>query len=461
MNLKQLLEALAKCHKEMLALADRIAEAKTEDEQTALTQELDAKTTEFDGLKAKAEKAKALEAAGREVAAFQSYLAPDIDCKTLNPENPPQGNKNIEVGHDPQRDAKRKKDIFLKYVRGGAKALDGEAFDAIEAKDTRIDADAAVRLPKDIVSDIVNPALGAKVILSTDATGGDTDSGAANLVAPDFRPQLLQMPVAIPTLYDLVRVIPGVNGTATWPKVDQDEGNFGGVAFTWKATEGADKAETEPVFSDFEVKTYELSGWTEMSLTALRRSAIALESTIRDLFTRACRYEWSKMILRGAGSASNQPLGILNASGVQTVNRQTATQVAWKDLTNLEFAVTMGNRYNARYLVDDSAESYMKGSVDSDKRPLFTADTANGIRRNLAGYPYMAHEFGPDLGAEGDVVFGNPQNYAWAIEEDIAIARSEHAEFKKGRVVFRLICFVGGKPIYPEAFSVLSDPSGT
>jgi len=280
------------------------------------------------------------------------------------------------------------------------------------------------------------------------------------LVAPDFRPQLLRMPVAMPALYDYCRIVTGVNGTATWPKLDQDEGNFGGVAFTWKATEGADKAETEPVFTDFEVSTKELSGWTEASLTMLRRSAIALEQELTGLFRDAARYEFSRVILRGL-TASNQPEGILSATGIQTVNRQTASQVDWTDLTNLEYAVTQGNRMNAIYTVDDTVEKYLKQEVDTDERPIYTRDTATGLRNQLAGYNYVAHEHGPALGTKGDVVYGNFQNYVFAVEEDIAIARSDHAEFKKGRVVFRMISFVGGKAMYPGAFAVLDVPAGT
>jgi len=264
---------------------------------------------------------------------------------------------------------------------------------------------------------------------------------------------MLQMPVEIPTLYDYCMVIPGANGTVDFPMLDQDQGNFGGVAFTWKASEGLDKGETEPVFKAFQFTTHELSGWTEMSLTLLRRSAISLESYLTTLFRNACRYEWSKKVWAGTGT--NQPEGITVNASVGSSARNAAGAVGWLDIRNLIYGVTRGNRLNSMLIMDDSVEKSLVGVQDGDDRPLFAKDPSSGLVDRLAGFKYVTHEFGPLLGVKGDIGFGNLNNYAFGIEEDISIARSEHAEFKAGKVVFRLICFVGGKTIHPSAFELL------
>ena len=168
-------------------------------------------------------------------------------------------------------------------------------------------------------------------------------------------------------------------------------------------------------------------------------------------FRGAAKYELSKKVLRGTGT--NQPQGIIAATDINDVARQTVNQVVHKDLTNLLYAVAMARRLGGRFILDDSVEKYLVQLEDGQGRTLFTTDMSSGPKYNLAGYPYTAHEYGPTLGTEGDVVFGNPQQYALAVEEDIAIARSEHAEFKKGLVVFRMIMFVGGKPIFGDSFS--------
>jgi len=379
----------------------------------------------------------------------------------------------IELALDPVKDQLLKGKIFADWFAFGSGAIEGEALAAIQCKDARAlkmaEGRTVCSMPKFMAQfvraksvrrgghDYLIDGLEGKVILSTDATGGATDSGAANLLAPDFRALLLEYPIYAPQLYNLCQQFRSYNGSVEWPMLDQDQGDYGGVAFTWKSTEGADKGETEPVFTDFTLNTHELSGWTELSLQALRRSSIDLQSTIMRLFRNAAVAEWSNKILHGSGS--NQPLGVLhaNASNVISVARQVANQVSWKDLTQLEFAIRRAQRYGAQYIVDDSVEQYLKDTLDGQGRPLFTADVHSQIRNQLAGYNYVTHDYGSvPLGTTGDVVYGNWNSYAWAMEEEIAIARSEHAEFKKGRVVYRMICFVGGKPIYQTHFAKLA-----
>lgn len=477
-KLKKLHARMTSCHKDAQAYLAKAEAAESAEDKTKFMSLYRAKVEEFDDLKGQATELKALISQESELESAKTLIDEvdddDVDFGSEDDAAAKQRAKTggrrkpeFEVGYDPERDEMRRAKIFMQWAGDGPN-MDGEAFEAIRAKDEKfrkLNKDA-VMLPPHMVQNVAKQTpYGAKyhidyqrskVILSTDSTGGSTDSGAANLLAPDFRPQLLTQPVVIPTLYDFVRVIPAVNGSAEWPMLDQGQGNFGGVAFTWKTVEGADKGETEPVFKDFTVQTHELSGWTEMSLTALRRSAIDLEITLTQLYRDAIRHEWSKRILLGAGASSGQPVGLIGQISTNVETRTTLNKVQWVDLVNMEYAISQGNRLNARWVMDDSVEKFLKTETDADGKPLFAPDVHSQIRRLLAGYPYTTHEFGPSLNTSGDIVFGNFQNYAFAMEEDIAIARSDHAEFKKGRVVFRLICFVGGKPIYENAFSKLS-----
>lgn len=436
-----------------------------------------AKSAEVTELMAEYQEVKAAFEAQTAIESLEASLKPDESGKSLNPAGKPiqqttQGAQIIGVSDDVKEEI-QKRNFFMRYMKGGAKSLQGEEYLAIAPQDSRIkklDLAEPALLPRNMVAAIIHQGsvdgksfgpdgqelIGGKVMLSTDATGGATDSGGANLVPPDFRPVLLREPVYMPQLYDFARLIPAAYGKATWPMLDQDQGLFGGVAFTWKATEGADKGETEPTFKQFEITTHELSGWTEVSLTMLSRSAIQLESELTTLFRDAARYEFSKQMLTGNGT--NKPKGIIATSGVNLVPREVANEVSYTDLTRMEFAVKKGHRANARYVLDDTVEGGLALVLDGMGRPLFSADTTSGPLTRLRGYSYETHEYTPALGTKGDVVFGNLNAYGFAVEQDIAIARSEHAEFKKGLVVYRMIAFVGGKVIFPKAFSVLDDP---
>lgn len=477
--LEKLIKRMEALNAEIQDLAGKVSTETDPTRAAGLKTLYDGKVSEFDGLKTEAERLKVVAQLQAEIDGAKALTSPPpgsnlhpLPGSTTQPLD--RGRAYIQVDADPTRDALLRTHCFLDYCAG--KSIEDRMRDAMTPRNSRLtDAQDALLMPDymaksilglpyhgpDVRAALMQQAYGffdGKVILSTDATGGSTDSNAKKLLAPQYIPSLLKEPVAIPNLIDLVRPLVASNGKATWPMLDQAQGKFGGVAFTWKATEGADKASTEPKFKDFEILTNELSGWTELSNTALRRSAIDLETTLMQLFRDACRYEFSKMIYDGAGSGSNQPQGLKTASGVVEVERAVADQVSWADLNALEYAISQGNRVNARYLAADGVEQYLKSKVDGENRPLFTADVNSGMRNMLAGFPYLTHEYGEVLGDAGDVVFGNFNNYGWAVEEEVAIARSDHAEFKKGRIVFRLMCFVGGKPIHAGAFSRLVDP---
>lgn len=492
MTLQELLKAL---QEERATMRSLHAKCKTETDPTkleAFTAAFDESKGKADNLMAQVNQAKAMQAMDDSISELEEGEEADAQGKAIpNPvprtPEPIKGKvhpadalfaKTIEVQTNEMKDEYLRRHHFFQYMHSAGKSLTEEGYNCLSPESRRLEkvsnvTQGAVMIPRSVVynmfpevafngkSIFLDNPLGksmlemGKTMLSTDSTGQSTDSGTAFTIAPDFRATVQQQPVYMPMIIDKCQMAPAVNGKAIWPKLDQGQGNFGGVAFTWKAAEGLDKGETEPVFGEFEVDTHELSGWTAMSLRALRRSTVQLEAFLTTLFRNACRYEWSKQVVNGTGV--NKPYGIVPFSGVNEVNRLTANQVVYKDLVNLEYAISKGNRNGGMYLIEDSVEQYLVGQLDGDNRPLFQNSVAGGRGDRLNNYGYECHEFTPDLGTEGDVIFGNFLNYIFGVEEDIAIARSDHAEFKKGLVVFRLICYVGGKPLHPGAFSRLTD----
>jgi HK97 family phage major capsid protein len=479
MTMKELVARLDGAHAEMTRLLGLANSAKSEGKADQAAQYMAAfnvKQEEFRGLQGEFANAKALDEVARTAAEAKALIAPGQSVN-VNPADPPKPEahpadaKSIVVG-SPEEDARQKYQFFMTWVKSGAKALDGRAFDAIRARDGRIadrDGQQAVDMPAWMFRSMVHDdAGGAKAVLSSHTTGGSTDSGAGKLFPHGFLPQLLEKPVYQPMIFDRCRREVCNTGQLDIPVVEESTGggNFGGVAFTWKAAsaEGSDKGSTDPTFRQASIITYELSGYCEVTARALRRPEVDLQTWLTQTFGNAWRHQVSLAVLRGAGAGSYQPTGILTTVGAvaaQCINRATASQVSWADITNLEFGITKAVRNGAVFIMDDSVEKYLKQDVDSEGRPLFTADTANSIRDRIAGYPYEAHEHGPTLGTKGDVMFGNLSNYVVAVEEGMAIARSDEVGFKTNTIVFRLISMVGGGLIIPSTFSVLDVPAGT
>lgn len=470
-TIQEMVADLEKVQADMTDLADKLQAESDGAKAADIRKNIDAKRAAFAQVREELDLARDLQRTQAYVAQAKAEAAPDMAGKNLNPANPPASQGQADVVSDKDSDARAKTGFFLTYCAKGMNALAGRAAEAILAGPRFSGVDASgllVQVPAQISNRLIN-TVGAKTMLSTDSTGYSTDSGSANLrPLTQWMPELIREPVYESMILDRVRRIPAGNGKISYPKLDSTAGPYGGVQFTWKATEGLDKGETEPAFALWESTTTELSGWTAVSEANLRRSQIDLEGLLTEIFRGACRYEWSSKIVHGTGT--NQPMGILADTSVNGVTRQSAGTVEYKDLVSLAYAVKKGLRTGAMFYVEDSAEHELQDQVDSLGRPLFTPTVADGIRDRLIGYPYDVHNFVDmsgagvnealvDVGELGDVFFGNPIFYGFGVEQDMAIARSEHAEFKKGLIVFRLICFVGGKPLIPAAFSRLKAES--
>jgi HK97 family phage major capsid protein len=294
----------------------------------------------------------------------------------------------------------------------------------------------------------------AKTILSLNDPALNP-SMANYLVPQEYRAQLQMLPFDQPTLLNRVTVIGSVTGNVTFPGLSQTDSNeFGGVSFSWTQEANA-KPETEPVFTQIEIPTYELSGYTEISERALSRSALPLESLLVSIFRPAMNYTLDNVIVNGTGTA--QPLGILTAAGVRVVGRAAANTVGDTDLVNLKHAVKPTHRAGAMFALSDSAEQELELATDSFGRPLFRASTANGPYDRLVGYPYSVATNCPAVGTEGDVIYGNMRWYFLVMEEEITVARSEHYRFRNNVISFKVFVVVGGRPMQPRAFAKLGD----
>ena len=475
MHIDELITMLEAQLGEMDSLKGKVVAAPDDKARADFQTAFDVKAKEFDDTAILLEAAKVEEARAKVVADAKALRTPATEGLDLNPPNQPgtaAKTELIEEVTSEEKEEHRRNAFFLDYA-ADPKTLSVEGRNMLAPRSTVFLASknlstGAVMLPKKAVAKILGRRLvvaQGKVTLSTDATEYDTDSGASNLLAPDYRADLLREPIVMPNLFQLARQFTSVRGTIDWPMLDQaNAGRFGGVIFTWKSTEGADKGEVKVYFTDFQITTSELSGYAPFSNTALRRSSIDLEKTITDLFRDATQDQFSERILNGTGS--DQPMGIINASGVNDVARQGTGAIQFKDLTNLKYSPALGLRLGSIFIVADEAEKHMHAQIGTNDRPLFTVDVTGGMRDRLVNHQYVTHEYAdaagatnPGLGDPGDVIFGNMKHYAFAMEEEISIDRSDHVQFLEGRVVFRLMTFAGGKPIYDRAFSILNNAS--
>ena len=98
-------------------------------------------------------------------------------------------------------------------------------------------------------------------------------------------------------------------------------------------------------------------------------------------------------------------------------------------------------------------------STLAEKRAEYTA-ALQGALATIAGSPYMKVVPCSNLGLRGDVIFGDFACYGIALSADVSIDMSEHYAFDKGLVTYRVMLWVGGKPLGESCFALLGDASG-
>jgi HK97 family phage major capsid protein len=206
-----------------------------------------------------------------------------------------------------------------------------------------------------------------------------------------------------------------------------------------------------------------------VSVKELRVNRVGLEAEMATMFRGAFNSEISQAIIAGSGT-NNRPQGInTNTSisdGVNVVARTTASQVAYEDLVELQYSIEDGTMSDGIWVVSTGANGSMKyiaALTDSEDRPLLTNMidwTGSTMVNSLLGHEYI---YTPDntatLGNRGDVIFGAFSNYGVAVDTEINIERSDQFAFDKGLVTYRVIGYVGGKPLGENAFSLLGDVS--
>ena len=312
-----------------------------------------------------------------------------------------------------------------------------------------------------------------KDILVREPSG--TNSGGGSLVDVDYESTLFKTPKRLDDLASRCWVKRAVGKEAQYPKLTQSTNEFG-VAATWGNAgaangEGTAITESNPVFTRVDVNLERLALLTQASLREVRVNDVGLEAELAWMFRGAASRQISKAILQGVSGVANAPTGInTNASitaGVTAVARQTANQVSYTDLVNLQFSVDDGIFGEGIFVLSagsSGAMKYVAGLDDSDGRPVFAPENTwgNGRPATIAGEPYISTVANTkNLGQRGDVIYGNFMGYALPVDDDsFAIERSDEYAFNLGVVTYRLISYIGGQPSGYDMFSLLGDVSG-
>jgi HK97 family phage major capsid protein len=293
-----------------------------------------------------------------------------------------------------------------------------------------------------------NPVQKAAMAEGSGATGG-------YIVPPDFYNQLLSLSAEKAIIRPRAFVQPMASATLQFPYLDvttaQSAGVspfFGGVQMYW-TEEAQTRTETEPAFKMMELKAHELSGYSVSSNILLQDAAFGLQKFLMTLFSGAIAWFEDYAFLQGNGVG--KPQGMLKASAAIKVTRAggaNTSTVAFADIATMWSNLLPASWGNAIWVFSPSVIPQLMQLKDGASRAIFIS-IDQGITKtpnwSLLGRPAIPTEKLPALSNDGDLMLVDPQFYVIGDRMSIEIAASEHVNFLKNQMTWRVVERVDGQ----------------
>ena len=238
----------------------------------------------------------------------------------------------------------------------------------------------------------------------------------------------------------------------------------GGILGYWEE-EAAQKTASKPKFRKIELNLKKLIGLCYATDELLNDSA-ALEGVIRSGFNAEFGFLLDDSIVNGTGAG--QPLGILNAGCLVSVDKETgqkAATVVAENVIKMYSRIFASSRPNAVWLINQNIEPQlftMSLAVGTGGVPIYMP--AGGLSGQpygtLFGRPVIAIEQAATLGTVGDIIFADLGGYILAEKGGIQSDMSIHLRFDYDESVFRFVMRVDGQPVRASALTPYKGGSG-
>jgi HK97 family phage major capsid protein len=221
---------------------------------------------------------------------------------------------------------------------------------------------------------------------------------------------------------------------------------FGAVQMYWTA-ESQTRQETEPQFKQLELKAWELSGYSVSSNVLLQDSVVGLEKFLMTLFGKAIAWFEEYAFMQGNGVG--KPQGMLNANASISYTRAAGNQVQFADVAGMWSKLLPVSWNKAIWTFSPTVVPQLLQLKDGANRAIFIS-IDQGITKtpnwSLLGRPAFPTEKVPALGTKGDLMLLDPSFYVIGDRMQIEIAASEHVNFLKNQMTWRVVERVDGQP---------------
>jgi HK97 family phage major capsid protein len=179
----------------------------------------------------------------------------------------------------------------------------------------------------------------------------------------------------------------------------------------------------------------------------LQDSVVGLEKFLMTLFGKAIAWFEEYAFLQGNGVG--KPQGMLTANASIAYNRAGANQVQFADVAGMWSKLLPISWGKAIWTFSPSVVPQLLQLKDGANRAIFIS-IDQGITKSpnwsLLGRPAFPTEKVPALGTNGDLMLLDPSFYVIGDRMQIEIAASEHVNFLKNQMTWRVVERIDGQP---------------
>ena len=202
---------------------------------------------------------------------------------------------------------------FAKQIQGIASKKDRFTNDGMEAEMFQEAVNEAKEAGVSISGNIAIPSKFIKIGKQKAALNVGTEG--ADVVATDLM-GLVPILNPEPIVSRLgITVMSGLRGDVQWPRHSTD------VGFSWE-TETSNVDESVPAYNNIKIQPKRTGMYVDVTSQMMLQSSFVLEQHLRNIITRRYELTVDDAVLIGGGS--NEPVGILNYSGVNVLSLGTS-----------------------------------------------------------------------------------------------------------------------------------------
>jgi HK97 family phage major capsid protein len=244
--------------------------------------------------------------------------------------------------------------------------------------------------------------------------------------------------------------LPDVGNKLSVPGADETSRangyRWGGLALDY-ADEGVEVSASWPRLKNTDFDAPKIIGLVPLT-NELLSDADNLEAYLSFALADELRYKLEQYSLSAAGTGTNKPLGVMNASALvvaQKTSGQTAGTISYANIVAMWSALPSASRKRAIWAVSESA---MAQAVENMPVPVYAASGSpnpDDVPR-IHGRPAIETDVLPACGTQGDILLIDPAWYGCA-SRPIDSALSAHVYFQNDQAVLRVTWRVDAKPL--------------